>query len=49
MNSTTLIWIVVAIIIVLVIAGVVIALVATARGRREHSRGSPATPRVPVR
>lgn len=36
MNSTTLIWIVVAIIVVLVIAGVVIALVATARGRREH-------------
>ena len=36
MNSTTLIWIVVAIIAVLVIAGIIIALVTTARGRREH-------------
>lgn len=36
MNSTTLIWIVVAIIVVLVIAGIIIALVTTARGRREH-------------
>jgi FtsZ-interacting cell division protein ZipA len=35
-NSTTLIWIVVAIIAVLVIAGIIIALVTTARGRREH-------------